>query len=237
MSYGGAAEGNACTTVCDGMPSPSDPGWHLRSDSNGCKMWIPPPNPTSFCGEPPPLPDSGPPGCAPSLGPWSPEVDPPFFTHANVCTFQEINDVYAYCFSSNVNATQCQATLTQDASCAACLITPDTASKWGAVLGLANGIFDVDLPGCIAIETGDLACAQHASDLRQCEIASCASCPAPTDQQSFTDWQTCMNIADQTTCAQFAATNCTDADAGAAACLAPDFKDAYFTFANLFCGP
>jgi hypothetical protein len=236
MSYGGVAQGNACAQVCDGMPSPGDPGWHLGTDSNGCKVWIAPTNATSFCGEPQPPPDGGPTGCVPNLGPWSPQIDPPAYSHANVCTSQQINDVYAYCFASNATPQQCQSTMQKYATCAACLITPDTASKWGALVGLANGVFDLDVPGCIALETGDAACAQHESDVSQCELASCASCPAPTDQQSFTDWQTCLNDADQTTCAKYAAATCLGEDAGAGACFPGDFKDGYFTYATLFCG-
>jgi hypothetical protein len=237
MSFGGAAQGNACSQACDGMPSPSEPGWQLSKDGGGCSVWIPPPNPTSYCGQPkPPPPDAGG-ACTPTLGPWSPQINPPFYSHANACTTQEISDVYAYCFASNVDQTKCQSVMNSDATCAACLITPATAQKWGAIITLPNGVMDLDVPGCIAIETGDATCAQHESDARQCELASCDGCAPPTDQQSFTDWQTCLTSADKTTCAKYAALDCSGADAGATACAPTDFKDGYFTFAPLFCGP
>lgn len=235
MSYGGASQGNLCSQVCDGMPSPGDPGWKLSKDSDGCSVWIPPSNPTSYCGQPPPPPDAG--ACAPSLGPWSPQIDPPFYSHANVCTTQQIQDIYAYCFTSNADQTKCKSVMATDAACAACLITPITASKLGALVSLANGVTELDVPGCIAIETGDATCAQRDSDARQCELASCGGCPPPTDPTSATDWQTCLTDADQTTCAKYAALDCTGVDAGAAACAPVDFKDGYFTYAPLFCGP
>ena len=41
MHYGGWSGDNApgCAAVCDGMPEPGDPAWHLVKDSHACDVW------------------------------------------------------------------------------------------------------------------------------------------------------------------------------------------------------
>lgn len=62
MDYGGSRKNGACARVCDGMPTPDDPGWKLGTDSEGCPVWTNPndhfrggtSNPdSSYCGGPP----------------------------------------------------------------------------------------------------------------------------------------------------------------------------------------
>jgi hypothetical protein len=236
MSFGGAAQGNACTKVCDGMPSPGDPGWHLSTDSDGCKVWIPPSSPTSTCGEPPPPPLDAGTGCSPQpITQWSPQIDPPFFAHANVCTLQALQDIYVNCFAGQ-STSMCQSVMQQNATCASCLLTPSSASKWGALLEMSNGIVELDIAGCIADASGNLSCAQAQSNITQCEEQSCASC-MPVDAQSFQEYSQCLQASGSTTCAKYVAAQCANQDAGSTAqCFPSDFKDGFFTFGALFCG-
>ena len=187
MSYGGYAEGGGCSTVCDGMPSPNDPGWHQSTDAHGCPIWVEPTNPQSFCGPQPPPPVDAGGACPPqSLGAWSPQVDPPFFAHANVCSTQLIAELYASCFDANTqNQSNCQALMTQNPTCQQCLITPRTASKWGAMLSLANGLLELDVAGCIA-DSGDVA-----FDAAKCSSdgGASAQCFVPTN-----DFQTAFEL-------------------------------------------
>ncbi len=42
MKYGGwssTPDDLACGRVCDGMPGPGDPAWHLVKDEHGCDVW------------------------------------------------------------------------------------------------------------------------------------------------------------------------------------------------------
>jgi hypothetical protein len=39
MKYGGWSGSGGCETLCDGMPEPHDPAWHLVQDSHGCQTW------------------------------------------------------------------------------------------------------------------------------------------------------------------------------------------------------
>jgi hypothetical protein len=51
MSYGGwTATSGSCGAACDGMPWPSDPAWHLVTDSHGCSMWSSQGSTGSLCG-------------------------------------------------------------------------------------------------------------------------------------------------------------------------------------------
>lgn len=62
MNYGGAGlEGQCSGRSCDGMPVPSDPGWHLATDAQGCRRWTNPNDrynggeysaSTQYCGAP-----------------------------------------------------------------------------------------------------------------------------------------------------------------------------------------
>src|SRR5262245_53403919 len=50
MQYGGSPTQFGCSTSCDGMPSPSYPGWERRIDVNGCPYWWTPSNAPIGCG-------------------------------------------------------------------------------------------------------------------------------------------------------------------------------------------
>ncbi len=234
MSFGGWSEGG-CKTVCDGMPTPNEPGWHQATDSHGCLAWVAPTNATNICFQKPPPPDAG--GACPpaSVNAWSPQIDPPFFDHAGACSAQLIADIDAACFSSSPTS-QCQTLMTQNPKCQACLITPRTSSTWGALIALGSGTIELDVAGCLS-NLGNASCAQSASDLGQCEDASCGQCQV-TDQQSLNDYVQCVQTADATGCAKFVAAQCAGLDAGAyAQCYPVDFQSGFMTYATLFCGP
>lgn len=59
MDYGGSNI-DGCGRVCDGMPWPSEPGWHKDVDALGCPIWVAPPQTNNCCGcGSIPVPDSG----------------------------------------------------------------------------------------------------------------------------------------------------------------------------------
>ena len=58
MNYGGwsseAGEaGCGIGKVCDGMPNPGDPAWHLVKDDHGCDVWSSAGSTGPRCGAPP----------------------------------------------------------------------------------------------------------------------------------------------------------------------------------------
>lgn len=51
MHMGGwSSDPGGCLEVCDGIPLPGDPSWHLGTDSHGCQVWMYTPG-GSLCGE------------------------------------------------------------------------------------------------------------------------------------------------------------------------------------------
>ena len=72
MHYGGYSNGSFnCSSICDGMPEPGDPAWHLTKDSHGCAIWSSTGSTGPLCGQAIGGTDSGitnPPGCPAS---WS----------------------------------------------------------------------------------------------------------------------------------------------------------------------
>jgi MYXO-CTERM domain-containing protein len=174
--------------------------------------------------------------------------------HQNACSQQLIDDYYTLCLASTATAQSCAPfTNNPDAAhqaCAACIVTPSTASAYGPVIQATYGNFIVSTPnlgGCIEIlDPSGLACATKLQDRDDCDNAACdTQCPI-VDSASFAQWQTCLTNADDaaTSCQSFfQATSCVDSeepDGGvAAACFTtvanPQFGDDYAAIAPVFC--
>jgi hypothetical protein len=153
------------------------------------------------------------------------------------------DDFYDACLGPDKNNERCTAfkQTPANAACAACVLTPDTASQLGPILSYGQFVGG-NVAGCIEITTpGHLSCAKAVEGLSDCETAACqANCPV-TDQASLGAWQMCVAQADQAGCQSWfkMASECraAEADAGLAApCLASAFKDFYDDVVPLFCG-
>ncbi len=159
----------------------------------------------------------------------------------NVCSSQQISDYYASCLDSGTSSsTKCQSFTTANASCVACLVTPESAPSWGALIAVENGaILDINEAGCIAIVTGDsssTSCAQKLASAIECDGAACvAQCPI-TDGSSFALFEQCLQSANAGGCSKFLAAEC-DADAGnfSQCIVTGSFQAAFLSIAPMFC--
>jgi hypothetical protein len=175
---------------------------------------------------------------------------PPPYTHASgafqdQCTSAMIDQFYDACFGPNQSETACAAFQPDAdatrAACAACIVTPQTASTYGAVVlytSISIGIPNV--AGCIELldpTSSGLACAKSVQADDDCDLAACAAnCPlsTPGGVQAF---ESCTVAADSDGCKAYAdpANACLGADADAAASACP--KLGFHDLAMLFCGP
>jgi hypothetical protein len=129
-------------------------------------------------------------------------------------------------------------------SCVACILTPDTAAKYGPIIG-HTGTIEVNVPGCLAVTTSDpngTGCAGKYQASGECKQAACATnCPV-TDTASFQLEQQCESAAAAGTCKTYVdGAACTGAllNAGGApaACLSgKTFDDLYTAIVPIFCG-
>jgi len=175
-------------------------------------------------------------------------------SHQNACSQQLIDDYFTLCLASTATAQSCAPfTNNPDAAhqaCAACIVTPSTAAKYGPIIQTTYGNFIVSTPnlgGCIEdLDPNGLACATALQDRDDCDRAACdTQCPI-VDSASFGQWQTCLSNADgaATSCQSFfQATSCVgseEPDGGvAAACFTtvanPQFADDYAAITPVFC--
>lgn len=178
---------------------------------------------------------------------FTPSTEPGPATAAGACTVQDTKDFYDFCVDPG-DTTKCTA-LTKDtskANCLKCLSTPDTNSKWGALVEDSQGLIRNNIAGCLSVK-GDAACSKAISEQSQCARAACPDtvCPVPDGDtaalnalnacESKADTTVCKTYADKATCA-----NGDDGGAAAKACIAPststdDFKDTYLLVAGVLC--
>ena len=228
MAYGGAAQSAGCLQVCDGMASPSDPGWHLGTDSSGCAVWIPPPNPTSVCGQVN--------VCSPDLDAgFTPAPMHPPRVIKGACTAQQVDDYFKSCLTPSGN---CATFTNANATCVSCLTSKDSDPTWGpAVTQTGNGGLFFNAAGCIAVLTGDSSpssCAQGMQEGSECAQASCEQCAT-----GAVALQQCVDEATSTVCASWS-TPC-DTDAGyysECVLLGEDnAEESWNVISTVMCGP
>ncbi len=242
MSIGGYTEVRNCVPVCDGIPTPDTPGWTLGTDAHGCKTWQQPANATNYCGgvvvdaSPPPPPA---PTC-PTPADVSQWTAPPFIppvVQKGSCTSQQIQDLFNACFSPTNNQTQCNSFQQANAACVSCALTKPQAP---GPLVEGTALVTLNIPGCIAIVTGDASpssCAARLQTVDACEEAACAAqCPV-TDAQSFQQYVQCTQTAASGGCKTYVGAECAIDGGAAGQCLVSDFQTGFMTLVPLFCGP
>jgi hypothetical protein len=156
--------------------------------------------------------------------------------------YDPIQAFYEKCLGSSATNSRCAEFATNNAACAACVLTPDTAVHYGPLID-HGGFVTANVAGCIELTfPSALSCAKSVQALSECELASCeANCPV-ADVVSLGGYNSCAVQADGAGCATFAtqADSCTAplADAGAVTipCFASDFHAFYFGVVPLFCG-
>lgn len=185
--------------------------------------------------------------CTPQdVSSFVPAADPGPATTAGACTDQDALDYYANCIDPG-DTTKCTAMSSAKAACLKCLSTPETNSKWGALIEDSQGLIRNNIPGCLTVK-GDAACAKAVSESSQCTIAACPDtvCPVPNGDTAALDaLNACESKAETAGCKTYAAkAACADtADGGTAAaiaCTAPasstdGFKDTYLAVAHVLC--
>jgi hypothetical protein len=190
-----------------------------------------------------------PPGDANACRPGDVETYQPTAYHPaagagqGVCTSTAIARFYDACLGPQATAGACDGFRSTDGACAACILTPETASFDGPVIK-HGALATANVAGCIELtDLGGLPCAKAVQALDGCELFACeANCPVH-DQASAHAYDACATQAslDRAGCLQYgmAATACTNAelDGGPAAlCVGRTFPDFYFAVVPLFCG-
>lgn len=162
-----------------------------------------------------------------------------------LCTLDQIAGFYDACLVPTATPTTCSAYPTEDAGnggCAACILTPDSASAYGPLVNHGTFITS-NVAGCIQLTLpSELSCAKAEAALVGCELAACeANCPVANSATrhaydscaSAADGAGCQSYAQMAACVQPPA----DQDAGAAAACLQSFKAFYDVVVPLFCGP
>lgn len=190
--------------------------------------------------------------CAPSdMSGFTPVWHPPV-AHSTSCSAAQIA-AYHQCLidgETQANPASCapfQGTTASaaDKACMQCILTPDTASSYGAII-VHKGEIEINVAGCIAIATNDpqgAGCAGKVQASGECLNAACsANCPV-VDGTSFQLEQACEAAAASGTCKPISdAAACTDglveAGGATATCLTGQtFDDLYDSIVPVFCGP
>ena len=163
---------------------------------------------------------------------------------SKACTQPLIDQYAADCIDDTTSSTtKCQAFTTANKACAACLVTPESASAYGAVIAKANNVLSLNVGGCLALTTGDSTaggCGAKYDATSQCDDLACnANCPLPDgDTAAFQAYLTCLQKSQTTVCKSYASAECPEADAGAStACAlsAGSFVDNFKLLAPVFC--
>lgn len=166
----------------------------------------------------------------------------PVGPYAGVCTSTDFTNFFAC--ATGTDSSQCaQFTSTgARAVCGSCLITPTSATHWGATVGSDPTTATFNIPGCLALAYGEgsstTGCGgslQHDYDCQDYVCNPALNCAgATTDEMT-----TCDNSAISGVCASYAGTAQTECtkDAGGLDnnCTVTDSVTAS-TYLNFFCG-
>ena len=89
---------------------------------------------------------------------------------------------------SGASADQCNLFRTNHPACAACILTPASASRLGPIVEL-GGLATANVAGCIELaDPGGLMCAKALQAFAGCQLAACqANCPVsdPTTRSAY----------------------------------------------------
>ena len=183
-------------------------------------------------------------GCAPGdVSSFSPNWVPPK-PASSACTQANIDQYAKDCLDPQTgNTTACNAFQTANKACVTCLVTPESATTYGAAISQANGVISLNVGGCIALLSGDLGasgCGAKYEANRQCAAAACDEpCPIPNgDDPAFQKYLKCLTAAEKTSCKAYSAAVCPEPDAGAVAACSlngASFVDNFKALAPIFC--
>src|SRR5580658_3865787 len=121
--------------------------------------------------------------CEPgAVSTYQPMFHPASGAWQGLCEDGLIEQYYASCLGTNADNDQCSAFKAMNKDCAACIVTPDTASQYGPIID--HGTFvTANVAGCIelvadgtASDAGAadlLACARAVQAQAGCELAAC----------------------------------------------------------------
>lgn len=182
--------------------------------------------------------------CAPGdVSTFSPNWVPPKPASA-ACTEQAIAQYAKDCLDPTTRSSSaCSAFQAANKACVGCLVTPDSASAYGAAISRANGVISLNVGGCIALLSGDLGasgCGGKYEAQRQCAAAACDdACPIPEgDDPAFQQYLECLGDSEKTSCKTYANAVCPEPDAGAVAACSlsgSSFVDNFKALAPIFC--
>lgn len=124
------------------------------------------------------------------------------------CTDQDISDFDTACIATSATQSSCSA-WEQSASkaCVGCLLTQDTAAKWGALVCNSSGC-NFNVQGCVDLALGTVSqekqaggsgsCGDAINASYGCQEYACSTC-------STTDFSNCANSAVANECASYVA--------------------------------
>ncbi|MGD0527525.1 MAG: hypothetical protein ABSE49_20455 [Polyangiaceae bacterium] len=178
-------------------------------------------------------------GCEPRAvdggAPFVPPIAP-----RSACTAAQIQALYDDCWGDG-GASSC-AVFEGDpanASCVACMVTPSTASQWGAIVTFPNGLAIPNVSGCIALVATDDAgppCAAAVQSADLCEQASCAlHCPSASTAAGLAEFQQCEDQAATSTCETDYLTAMCYSDEAYSDCVFPTMGDSFVGLGQVFC--
>jgi hypothetical protein len=194
----------------------------------------------------PPLPDSGPPVCAPGdTTSFVPAFKPPTPFHQNKCDATQIAAYYTNCLPPNGSASACAPWRSANTQCAQCIATPETAASLGPVILRTNGLVTINIAGCVGNATGDLSntgCSFKEQRAMQCVNFACDPYCGTSTPAELAAYQQCTVDAENGPgCSTFASETqlCRSQLTGQAAqCVnQTSFQDYYNFIVPLFCGP
>lgn len=174
-------------------------------------------------------------GCTPqSVCSFVPEPPPPPAVKVGACTSQDVTNFFSWCIDPG-NQTQCSSFQSSKPACVACLITPDTAPKWGALIQDSNDLIKNNIAGCFSVK-GDGSCEGAVASNQQCSAAACPDtvCPVPSgDTTALNALNKCLSDSTSSNCAtyQSAAASCLSDPR----CTGSDFQSTYALVANAIC--
>jgi hypothetical protein len=159
-----------------------------------------------------------------------------------------ISEFYEQCLGPNRSNDLCNQFRQSNASCVACILTPESAANYGPILD-QGGFVTANVAGCLELagdqqqqpHASELPCAKAVQALAGCELEACAAnCPVD-DGASLAKYDACSASAGTGGCQSYEmAAACANAEGEAsafgAACLS-DFQTFYSAVVPVFCGP
>jgi len=156
-----------------------------------------------------------------------------------------IASFYQACLGADATIDGCNAFTKMNAACVGCILTPETAPKYGPILD-HGGFVTANVAGCLELagdeqaDASELSCAKTVQALAGCELAACEANCAVHDAASLAEYDACATTVEAAGCQMYAtAAACADSETEAsalgAACLG-DFETFYQVVVPAFCG-